>query len=575
MLIFMHSNDKMEKLVGLLARRGFIFPSGEIYGAFAGFFDFGHYGTLLKRRIEESWWEFFVTRREDVVGLEGSIISSPQIWGASGHLREFTDPLVECGKCHSRFRADQLIEDELRISVDGMSLDAINALISEHKLKCAKCKGDLEVAKPFNLMFKTHVGASEDESAAAYLRPETAQMIFTNFRQMQLISRKQLPFGIAQIGKAFRNEISPRNFVFRCREFTQMEIEYFINPDKMQECPILEKEDLSLEIAVLTATMQDKRQTEGKIFKFKDLVERKVIGTKWHAYLVLISYKWFLSLGLKPSNLRLREHVKAELSHYSSETWDMEYRYPWGWKELAGIANRGDFDLKQHMLASKKDLSYFDEGSKTKLLPSVIEPSFGLERAMLTLLLDAFEEKVEAKPARKPDGVPSTTGAGKETKASESGADSPSQLSQSTIVEKIAPLSQNAAGNPPQDNKASPASMEEKKNILHLAPAISPVQAAVFPLMKKDGLAEKAREVFQLLKPVFSVEYDESGSIGRRYARQDEIGTPYCITIDYDTLKDGTVTLRERDSARQKRINISECASILQGMLKRNGFQGI
>ncbi len=542
----------MEKVVSLLARRGFIFPSGEIYGTFAGFFDFGHYGTALKRKIEGSWWDFFVLSREDIVGMDGAIISSPQVWNASGHLKEFTDPLIECGKCHSRFRADQLIEDELKLSVDGMSLEAINSLLSQHKLKCEKCKGDLEVAKPFNLMFKTHVGASEEESAAAYLRPETAQMIFTNFRSVQFTSRKQLPFGIAQIGKAFRNEISPRNFVFRCREFSQMEIEYFINPKKMDECQYLGLEDLSLEFSVLRATMQDEKQTAGRKFTIKELVDKKVIGNKWHAYLILQAYKWFLSLGIRKENLRLREHVKAELSHYSSETWDIEYNYPWGWKELSGIANRGDYDLKRHMSESKKDLAYFDEASKTKVLPFVIEPSFGLERAILTVLLDAFEEKVEIKEGKETTIVANANG---QKAIGELGKDG----SHATTT---ASPSQNAI-----------STIEEKKNILHLSAKIAPVQVAVFPLMKKDGLAEKGREVFSLLKPKFAAEIDESGSIGRRYARQDEVGTPFCVTIDYDTMKDGTVTVRERDTAAQKRIKISELVKNIGALLNGKGFE--
>lgn len=560
----MSKGGQMEKIVSLLARRGFIFPSGEIYGTFAGFYDFGHYGTLMKRRLEASWWDFFVSRREDIVGLEGSIISSPQLWNASGHLKEFTDPLVECGKCHSRFRADQLIEDELHLSIEGISLEAINIALSENKLKCEKCQGGLEVAKPFNLMFKTHVGASEEESAAAYLRPETAQMIFTNFKQLQLATRRQIPFGIAQIGKAFRNEISPRNFVFRCREFSQMELEYFIHPQRLQECAYLESEDLSLEISLLTATMQDKKQTEGKKFSFKDLTDGKVIGSRWHAYLVLLAYKWFLQLGIRKEKLRLREHVRAELSHYSSETWDLEYKYPWGWKELAGIANRGDFDLKQHMLESKKDLTYFDEETKSKVIPFVIEPSFGLERAMLTVLLDAFEEKIEAKAPRKIESAPPLPNA---------------DDGQKTAVELNAPP---AAAN--SQNNAAPSIMpqtapdrpsEERRTILHLSPLVSPVQVGVFPLMKKDGLAEKAREVFLLLKPLFAAEYDESGSIGRRYARQDEVGTPFCITVDYDSLKDATVTLRERDSASQKRVKIEALPGILQSLLNGSGFESI
>ncbi len=540
----MANEGRMDKVVSLLARRGFVFPSGEVYGSLAGFYDYGNHGAQLKRNIEQSWWDFFVVQREDVAGLEGSIISSPLIWNASGHLKEFTDPLIECGKCHSRFRADQLIEDELKLSVDGLSLEAINALILEHKLRCEKCEGALEVAKPFNLMFKTHVGASEEESAAAFLRPETAQMIFTNFKQVQLTSRKQLPFGIAQIGKAFRNEISPRNFLFRVREFSQMELEFFIHPQELDDCAPLLKEDLGKRVSVLTATMQDKKQTEGKEFGFNELVEKRVVGTRWHAYLIFLSFKWLLSIGISPENLRLREHVKQELSHYSKETWDIEYRYPWGWKELAGVANRSDFDIRQHMAESKKDLTYFDEKGKAKILPFVIEPSFGVERAFLTAILDAYEERVEKKEIRE--------------KAVEAGIE--------------AAIQPPASGNNQPSDTGKIKETIEKKNILHFSPRISPVKVAVFPLMKKDGLAEKAHEIYSSLKTHFASEYDDSGSIGRRYARQDEVGTPFCITVDYDTLKDGTVTIRERDSARQKRINGSECASVVLGLINGAAF---
>ncbi|MEK6843191.1 MAG: glycine--tRNA ligase [Candidatus Micrarchaeota archaeon] len=503
----MAKDERMEKVVNLLERRGFIFASGQIYGSLAGFFDYGNYGTLLKRKIEQNWWNFFVGKRNDVAGIDGAIVSSQAIWNASGHLAEFSDPLIECKKCHTRFRADSLIEDELKISLEGASLDNINKLILENKLICQNCKGVLEIAKPFNLMFKTYVGASEDESATAYLRPETAQMIFTNFKQVQMSSRKKLPFGIAQIGKAFRNEISPRNFVFRCREFSQMEMEFFMHPEKLDDCQINEDE-LGLEINVLTAKMQENKEKESKT-TFAILLNGKSIGTKWHAYWIIKAYEWFLGLGIRKENLRLRQHVKTELSHYSFETWDLEYNYPWGWKELSGIANRGDYDLKAHMISSKKDLTYFDDETKIKVLPMVIEPSFGLERAFLTVIIDAFEEKMEG---------------------------------------------------------------DEKKTILHLNPNTAPNECAVFPLMKKDGMAQKAIEIFEMLRKNTACEYDEAGSIGKRYARQDEIGTPYCLTIDYDTLKDETITIRDRDSTKQKRIKIGDCQSTLTALLNGAEF---
>ncbi|MFH1107469.1 MAG: glycine--tRNA ligase [Candidatus Micrarchaeota archaeon] len=495
--------DKMDEVVSLCARRGIIFPTAEIYGSFAGFFDYGDYGTELKRSLENSWWTAFVSSREDVVGIDGAIITSPEVWKASGHLEEFNDPLVECAKCKSKFRLDHLVEEELGLSVDGMKAAELSTLLEKHGLKCPKCKEGLRISQPFNLMFKTNVGAAAGEDDAAFLRPETAQLIFADFRQVQMSSRLKLPFGIAQIGKAFRNEISPRNFVFRCREFVQMELEYFIHPEKMDVCAIPEAL-AGLEILVLTAEMQDSKQQPQKM-RIADLLQRKLVKTKWHAYWLAYSLRWLEGVGIGLERLRLRQHVKTELSHYSSETWDVEYFYPWGWKELLGVANRTDFDLVRHGRQSGKDLSHFDEETKKKVVPFVIEPSFGLERVLLTVLLDAYTEKADK------DG---------------------------------------------------------SKTVLALRPAIAPVKAAVFPLMKKDGLAEKAREIFLGLLSTFAVEYDDSGSIGKRYARADEVGIPFAMTIDYDTLKDGTVTLRDRDSTKQTRIRHSEAESILLQLLR-------
>ncbi|MFH1199488.1 MAG: glycine--tRNA ligase [Candidatus Micrarchaeota archaeon] len=503
--------DKMEKVVSLCARRGMIYPAAEIYGSFAGFFDFAGYGAQLKRNVEASWWKSFVTSREDVVGMDGSIITSPQVWKASGHLEEFNDPLVDCLKCKSKFRLDHLIEEQLNLQVDGLKTAELAALLNAHKLKCAKCKGDLAVAEPFNLMFKTSVGAVADERNTAYLRPETAQVIFSDFKQIQLSSRSKLPFGIAQAGKAFRNEISPRNFVFRCREFSQMELEFFIHPDKLDDCTIPARL-LEIEPLVLTATAQEKGEPAQK-HSIADLLGRKAVKARWHAYWLAYSLDWLHSIGISPENLRIRQHVKTELSHYSSETWDVEYDYPWGWKELMGVANRTDFDLAHHSKESGKDLSYFDEESKKKVVPFVIEPSFGLERIVLTLLLDAYVEK---------------------------------------------------------------AGKGETKIALALSPSIAPVAVCVFPLMKKDGLAEKAREIFLSLNPALFAEYDDGGSIGRRYARADEAGVPYAITVDYDTLGDGTVTLRDRDSTAQKRIKCADARQIILSLLERTvDFTGI
>ncbi len=488
-----------EKVLSLSKRRGILFPNSEIYGSFAGFFDYGNYGSQIKRNVENSWWRHFVTERIDMVGMDGAIISHPAVWKASGHTESFNDPLVECKKCHKRFRADQLVESELDISVDGLSSHQIQDLIGKHKIKCPDCKGEFELVKMFNLMFKTNVGTVDDSKNVAYLRPETAQLIFTNFKQILNTSRKKLPFGIAQIGKAFRNEISPRNFVFRSREFSQMEIEYFINPKKINECPYLKKEHTDISMAFFTAEMQENEKPAREI-KIGEALKKGIIKTPWHAFWIAESLKWFFSLGIKKQNLRLRQHLRTELSHYSTETWDVEYNYPWGWKELQGIANRTDFDLNQHMKFSKTDLTYFDEETKEKFVPYVIEPSFGLERTILTLLIDAYDEKKEN---------------------------------------------------------------EEVKTVLHLASEVAPVFISIFPLMKKDDLCKKAKGVYDVLKKDFVAEYDDSGSIGKRYARADEIGTPFAATVDFDSIKKNDVTVRERDSTRQVRVKIKDLDEVL------------
>jgi len=496
------TDELTQKVISLCQRRAILFPNSDIYGGAAGFFDYGPYGCELKKRIENSWWKTFVQSREDIVGIDGAIITSPRVWVASGHVAAFNDPLVDCLKCKSRHRADTLVEDELKISVDGFSLDKLGALIKEHKIVCQKCGGELSVARKFNLMFNTHIGAVQDESSIAYLRPETAQLMFADFKIVQQAMRKKLPFGIAQIGKAFRNEIAPRNFVFRCREFSQMEIEFFIHPKLVNSCPLLTKEILEKKVQMITATEQEKgKDGVMETMTIGDALSKHVIKTQWHGYWLITCLEWLYSLGITPANLRLREHVKTELSHYSIETWDIEYRYPWGWKELQGIANRTDFDLTQHQKESGKDLTYFDEENKERVTPHVIEPSIGVDRVFFTVLLDAYRENASDK------GSTST---------------------------------------------------------LALHPELSPVQVAIFPLMKKDGLAEKGRAVFEMLRNEFVCEYDESGSIGKRYARQDEVGTPFCITVDYDSLEKGDVTIRERDSGNQKRVPISKLKEVIE-----------
>jgi glycyl-tRNA synthetase len=494
-----------EKVVNLCLRRAFLFPTSEAYGTFAGFFDYGPLGAEMKRALEASWWRRFVRERRDVVGLDGSILTNPKVWKASGHADAFNDPLVECTKCHKRYRADHLVEGALKISVDGLPLERVQELAKKHKVVCPDDKGELTPIKKFNLMFRTFVGATEDENSQAYLRPETAQLIFANFPRLALAARKPLPFGVAQIGKAFRNEISPRNFVFRAREFTQMEIEFFVHPKRLDDCPLFDAVARQ-KAQLLTQELQAKGEHEKSVeMSFGDAVAKKIMGTRWHAYWLAESLRFFTDLGIRAENLRLRQHTKDELSHYSSETWDVEYRYPWGWKELAGIANRSDFDLRQHAKHSGKDLSFLDPATQEKVVPHVIEPSFGLDRAFFTLLLDAFTEK------REKDGT---------------------------------------------------------RIVLALSPRVAPLKAAVFPLVKKGGLSERASELHREIQARVSglVAYDEDGSIGRRYARVDEAGCPFAVTVDFQTLEDGTATVRERDSGVQKRVPVKELPALLEDL---------
>ncbi|NIA02431.1 MAG: glycine--tRNA ligase [Nitrospirae bacterium] len=452
-------NDLMEKVVALCKRRGFIFPGSEIYGGLANTWDYGPYGTELKNNIKQHWWKTFVQKRDDVVGLDSAILMNPKVWEASGHINSFSDPLMDCKKCKERVRGDKLIEDKLGVEAAvGKTLKEIGEIIQDENIKCPKCgKCDFTEARSFNLMFKTHQGVVEETATAVYLRPETAQGIFVNFKNIVQTCRKKIPFGIAQIGKSFRNEITPGNFTFRTREFEQMEIEYFVSP--------IEKEDI------------------------------KRIFDEWKKD----CYNWYVEIGGKKKNLRYREHDNDELSHYSTMTYDIEYKFPFGWGELMGLAYRGDFDLTQHEHYSGADLKYTDPITNEKYLPHVIEPSFGAERSVLTILLDAYDE------------------------------------------DKIG---------------------KEERTVMRFAPAIAPVKVAIFPLMKKEKLIKTAKKIFDELKDKMKVEYDEAGTIGKRYRRQDEIGTPYCITVDFDTLEDKTVTIRDRDTTKQKRVAISD---ILEG----------
>jgi len=422
----------MDQIVALCKRRGFIFPSSEIYGGIGSTYDYGHYGVLLKANVRNEWWRAMLLERDDIVALDSAILQHPRVWEASGHLAGFTDPLVDCRTCKSRFRADHL--DQV----------ACPRKPSKHPGEFAEC--DLTEARDFNLMFETTVGPVKESGSVAYLRPETAQGIFINFKNVLQFSRKKPPFGIAQIGKSFRNEITPGNFIFRTREFEQMEMEFFVPPAEAQQ---------------------------------------------WYAYWKEERLRWYVRLGIREENLRLREHESDELSHYSSGTADVEYLFPIGWSELEGIANRGDFDLTQHTQFSGEKLEYFDQQTKERYVPHVIEPAAGADRATLAFLVDAYaEEQVEG----------------------------------------------------------------ERRTVLKLHPRLAPVKAAVLPLVRKDGQPELARKLFEDLRGTVQAEYDEGGSIGKRYRRQDEIGTPYCVTVDHQTLADGTVTLRDRDSLEQERL---------------------
>jgi len=492
----------IDEMATFCKRKGFVYLNSEIYGGIAGFFDFGHLGVELKNNIKKEWWKTFVQQRDDVVGIDGSIITHPMLWKASGHIDGFTDVLVDCKICGMRYRADQLIEDKLKIETAGISIEDISKKISEHKIKCQKCGNELSSPKKFNLMFSTHVGPIETSSSVAFLRPETAQIIFANFRLVTENARLKLPFGIAQIGKAFRNEISPRDFLFRMREFEMMEIEYFVHPEKQDECYFI-NEIMNYEMNILSAEMQ-KNNKEHEKMTIKECINKKIINTKWHAYWLTMMHKWFVGLGANPDHFRIRQHVKDELSHYALDTWDLEYDFPFGWKELQGLSNRTDFDLKQHIEHAKTDLSIFDEETKKKIIPHVIcEPSQGVERAFLVFMFDAY------------------------------------QFDKS------------------RDNV-----------VLKLHPRLAPIKLGVFPLVSnKKEIVGLAKKIYDDLKQEWTATFDTSGSIGRRYARADETGVYACITIDFESLEDDSVTVRARDTTEQIRVKIKDLKEILRRFL--------
>ena len=432
----------MDEIVAMCKRRGFIFPSSEIYGGVGSTYDYGHYGVLLKNNVKNEWWRAMLQERDDIVAIDSAIIQHPRVWEASGHLAGFTDPMVDCKTCKLRFRADHL-----ETSPCGQK---------PSKLAGQGPDCELTEAREFNLMFETTVGPVKDSGSTAYLRPETAQGIFINFKNVLQFARKKPPFGIAQIGKSFRNEITPGNFIFRTREFEQMEMEFFCPPDEAE---------------------------------------------RWHEHWMNERIRWYTELGIRPDNLILRAHGADELSHYSSATSDIEYRFPMGFSELEGIANRGDFDLTAHAEHSGEKLEYFDQQTKDRYVPYVIEPAAGVDRAMLAFMVDAYDvEEVEGR----------------------------------------------------------------QRTVLRLHPRLAPVKVAVLPLVSRDGMPERAREIFTELRKRIPAEYDEGGSIGKRYRRQDEIGTPWGITVDGETMEDGTVTLRDRDTLEQTRVPVDGLADALE-----------
>ena len=466
-----NTEKTMDKIVALCKGRGFIFAGSEIYGGLANTWDYGPLGVELKNNVKKAWWKKFVQENKYNVGLDAAILMNPQTWVASGHLAGFSDPLMDCKECKERFRADKIIEDwcqetsfALPKPIDAFTHAEMKEFVEEHNIPCPSCgKHNFTDIRQFNLMFKTFQGVTEDAKNTVYLRPETAQGIFTNFVNVQRTTRKKMPFGIAQIGKSFRNEITPGNFIFRVREFEQMELEFFCKPGTDLE---------------------------------------------WFSYWREFCHNWLLSIGLKDENIRLRDHDPEELCFYSKATTDFEFLFPFGWGELWGVADRTDYDLTQHQNTSGKDLSYFDPETNERYIPYVVEPSLGVERTVLSVLCDAYDEEVidEAK--------------------------------------------------------------NDVRTVMRFHPALAPMKAAVLPLSKK--LSEKATEVYEELSKYFSVDYDEAGSIGKRYRRQDEIGTPLCITIDFDTVGDAEkagdncVTVRDRDTMEQVRIPISELRAYVE-----------
>ncbi|NLW15001.1 MAG: glycine--tRNA ligase [Erysipelothrix sp.] len=455
------SKFEFEKIVSHVRTAGFVFQGSEIYGGLANTWDYGPLGINLKDNVKELWWNAFIRKNQYNVGLQSAILMNPKVWEASGHLETFNDPLMDCRSCNTRHRADKLIEEftNNEVNAGAMTVEEMASYIEKHKIPCPKCgKHDFTPIREFNLMFKTFQGVVEESSNAVYLRPETAQGIFVNFKNVQRSMRKKLPFGIGQVGKSFRNEITPGQFIFRTREFEQMELQFFVKPEE---------------------------------------------ANQWYEYWKQFAMDFLVDMGIKRENLRFRDHDADELSHYSEGTVDIEYKFPWGFDEIWGIANRTDYDLSQHQKFSKQNLEYHDSETNEKFIPYVIEPSVGVERLMLALMCDAYDEE---------------------------------ELENDT------------------------------RTVMHFSPRVAPVKATVLPLSRK--LSDDARKVWERLVDEFETEFDETASIGKRYRRQDAIGTPYCVTFDFDSLEDNQVTIRERDSMEQKRVSVDEAIAIIKKAIK-------
>ncbi len=464
-----NAEKTMDKIVALCKGRGFIFPGSEIYGGLANTWDYGPLGVEFKNNVKKAWWKKFVQENPYNVGLDAAILMNPQVWVASGHVATFNDPLIDCKACRTRHRADKLVEEWNRVNgitdvvVEAMDNDALMAYIREKGIECPECgKKEFTDIRKFNLMFKTFQGVTEDSASTVYLRPETAQGIFVQFKNIQRTTRRKLPFGVCQVGKSFRNEITPGNFTFRTREFEQMELEFFCRPGTDLE---------------------------------------------WFSYWREYCHKWLLGLGMRDENIRLRDHEKEELSHYSNATTDFEFMFPFGWGELWGVADRTDYDLTAHQTTSGQDMTYYDQETNEHFIPYVIEPSLGADRVALAFLIDAYDEEVVD------------------------------------------------------------AEKNDTRVVLHLHPALAPFKCAVMPLSKK--LSEPATELFHSLQKYFMVDYDEAGSIGKRYRRQDEIGTPFCLTYDFDSAEDGCVTVRDRDTMQQERVPM---ADLVHYLLEKTDF---